>query len=339
MEPKANGPRTGLETIAKRVPIERKIDLRFPNFEGLITRMSANLSTSGMFVQTDTPRPPGSEFDFTIRIEEWSPVQGTARVIWTRAAMQSPERPAGMGVQFLELDPQSRRMIRWLVDKHREGGGQTFDVDKVPAGASFQRSEVRGQPSARPRERRQPRHWWGALALVALAFAGYGIYRLWFEDQPAQSRQQSPDLAHREPTRAQDSDAERPAEDSIAQAGSSAITPGSTESVATFVRAWSSAWEQLDAPALRALYSTDFKGEAYGGRRSWESGIDEKIEDSDYIRIAVSALEVDFPTTNTASATFYRSWRSNLGDDTRRMTLELEPSGDSWKILDERYLD
>ena len=98
-------------------------------------------------------------------------------------------------------------------------------------------------------------------------------------------------------------------------------------------------WVLREARALRALYSTDFKGEAYGGRRSWGSGIEQKIEDSDYIRIAVSALEVDFPTTNTASATFYRSWRSNSGDDTRRMTLELEPSGDSWKILDERFLD
>ena len=339
MERKANGSRTGLEPIAKRVPIERKIDLRFPNFEGLITRMSANLSTSGMFIQTDTPRTPGSEFDFSIRIEEWSPVQGTARVVWTRAVTESPERPAGMGVQFLELDPQSRRMIRWLVDKHREEGGQPFDVGRVPAGASSRRSEVGGNPAVTAPQRRQPRFLWGALALVALALAGFGAYRIWFDDQPAQSRQQSPELPIQEPTRAQDSDTEGRAEDSATQAETSTMTPGSTESVATFVRTWSTAWERRDAEALKALYATDFNGESYGGRRSWETEIDQRIEDSGYVRIAVSALEIGFPTANTASATFYRSLRSDLGDETQRMTLELEPSGDSWKIIDERFLD
>ena len=99
MPDQSNGSTTGLESIARRVPIERKIELRFPNFEGLITRMSANLSTSGMFIQSDTPRSPGTEFDFSIRIEEWSPIQGTAQVVWTRSQTESPERPAGMGVK------------------------------------------------------------------------------------------------------------------------------------------------------------------------------------------------------------------------------------------------
>ena len=131
-----DGKKTGLEPIAKRGPIERKIDLRFPNFEGLVTGVSSNLSTSGIFIQSDHPEPAGTEFAFALRIEEWSPIQGEAKVIWTRSKSEGPERPAGMGVQFVEVDAQSRRMIRWLVDKNLQEGGTPFDVEKVPAGAS-----------------------------------------------------------------------------------------------------------------------------------------------------------------------------------------------------------
>ena len=339
MEGKANGSRTGLEPIAKRVSIERKIDLRFPNFEGLITRMSANLSTSGMFVQTDTPKAPGSEFDFSIRIEEWSPIQGTARVVWTRAVTESPERPAGMGVQFLELDPQSRRMIRWLVDKHREEGGQPFDVGRVPAGASSRHPEVSGTHAVSTHQSRLPIRLWGALALVALALAGYGAYRLWPNNQPSRSQHQTPPVPMDRAFRAQAGETEIGAEDRAVRAETSAMTRASAESVAAFVRVWSTAWETRDAQALKALYATEFEGSAYGGRRSWESEIDQRMSDSDYIRIAVSALEIDFPTADSASATFYRSIRSNLGDETQRMTLKLEPYGESWKILGQRLLD
>lgn len=355
MSSQSNRSKTGLEPIAKRVPIERKIDLRFPNFQGLITRLSANLSTSGMFVQTDDPRAPGTEFEFSIRIEEWSPIQGTARVIWTRSQTESPERPAGMGVQFLELDPQSRRMIRWLVDKNRQEGGMPFDVDRVPAGASEyalnqtpdrprkgpspRQRGAGGEPSTRPSHRLLSKRSWIVLSVIALALAGYGIYRLWLDGQPGRDGQQPPEAASGLPVRSSGADDETGAAETAIQAESSAMSRASAEAVTAFVRTWSAAWEDRDAEGLKALYVSDFDGSAYGGKPSWESDIDQRMKDSDYIRIAVSALEIDFPTADAATATFYRSWRSNLGDETRRMVLELEPFGDSWKIFDERFLD
>ena len=126
----------GPEPEARRVPIQRDVDLRFPNFEGLVTGVSANLSTTGMFIRSHDPPAAGAEFTFALRIEEWSPIQGRAKVVWARPVSEGPERPAGMGVRFLDVDAQSRRMIRWLVDKHVEGGGKPFDLQTVPAGAS-----------------------------------------------------------------------------------------------------------------------------------------------------------------------------------------------------------
>ena len=88
-----DGSKTGLEPIAERVPIERKIDLSFPNFEDLVTGVSANLSTTGMFIRSDSPESAGTEFGFALRIEEWSPIQGTAKVIWIRPETEGRPEP------------------------------------------------------------------------------------------------------------------------------------------------------------------------------------------------------------------------------------------------------
>jgi uncharacterized protein (TIGR02266 family) len=352
---KSNGPRTGLEPIAKRVPIERKIDLRFPNFEGLITHMSANLSTSGMFIQTETPRTPGTEFDFGIRIEEWSPIQGVARVIWTRSRTESPERPAGMGVQFVELDGQSRRMIRWLVDKHTQEGGRPFDIDRVPAGASGHRhtqTSDRDVGSARPGQRqagkspasarggnRSRRGLMAALVLVGLAVAALGVYRYWFDESQEQVRSQPVDITSPDSEREPGIGPEPDSGETTVPADKSTNSRASAEAVTAFLRSWSTSWEKRDPDAVKALYSERFDGATSGGRTAWEAGVDQRIRNSDYINIAISSLEVDFPTPEKATATFFRSWRSDVLDETRRIVLVLEPADRSWKILDERFLD
>ncbi len=344
-----------MEPIAKRVPIERKIDLRFPNFEGLITHMSANLSTSGMFIQTESPRAPGTEFDFSIRIEEWSPIQGVARVIWTRSRTESPERPAGMGVQFVELDGQSRRMIRWLVDKHLQAGGRPFDVDRVPAGASGYRhtqGSDRDVESARPGQRkagkvpvratggtRGRRGLVAILAILGLGVAALAIYRYWFDGSQKQVRSQPVDISSPNSEREPGVDRETESSDTSVGADESTDSRASAEAVTGFLRSWSTSWEQRDSDAVKALYSERFDGAAYGGRSAWEAEVDQRIRNSDYINIAISGLEVDFPTPEEATATFFRSWRSDLLDETRRMVLVLGPADRSWKILDEKFLD
>jgi uncharacterized protein (TIGR02266 family) len=352
MPDSSNGSKAGLEPVAKRVPIERKIDLRFPNFEGLITRISANLSTTGMFVQSDTPRPPGTEFDFSIRIEEWSPIQGTAQVVWTRGQTESPERPAGMGVKFTDLDAQSRRMIRWLVDKHQQEGGKPFDVDRVPAGASkygpgspvgegLSRAARPGQtasgPGQQPAADEKPsRGFWFALAAILLIVAGYVGFKTLLEHRAERSRLGGSPAA----TAPASPDSEiTESSDSASAASLEPVTQATTEAVSAFVRVWSSAWEGRDAEAVKALYSDTFDGGAYGSRQAWQQAIDERLRDSEYIRVAVSALEIDFPSAETATATFYRSWRSNTGDETQRIRLELVPIGDSWRIESEVALD
>jgi uncharacterized protein (TIGR02266 family) len=344
-----DGPKTGLEPIAKRVAIQRKTDLRFPNFEGLITGVSSNLSTSGMFIQSDSPEPAGTEFTFALRIEEWSPIQGTAKVIWIRSQPESPERPAGMGVQFIGLDAQSRRMIRWLVDKHMQEGGKPFDLDTVPAGASRYGGKTDEQTkSARSKRAGRRRRAGGnpknklLLGLLTLAIAAaiaYGSYLKWLQAPPDSKIPADIDaiaIGSSTPTDGTENSVE--ATEPI-QADAEAITEVTMDEVAGFIDSWTDSWEARDASGIIAHYSPNFDASEYGNRQQWEAEVRRQVDNSEHIRVAVSALEISFPTAASANATFFRSFRSNLTNRSGRFVLELEPSASGWKIRSERSLE
>jgi len=330
-----------LSPAAKRVAINEAIDLRFPTFEGLVTKISSNLSTTGMFIQSSTPVEVGTDFSFRFRIEEWSPIQGEAKVIWVRKESESPERPAGMGVEFTQLDAQSRRMIRWLVDKHRQEGGTPFDLGRLPAGAS--RSGPSLATSRANSLASRSRSKTSALPLILvwillLAAVGTGAV-LWWQNRASRSS------APADRTRATESVSSRPAEDS----GDSATT----ETVQTqspllesdpadalgLVEAWSAAWEHRRADDLLKLYAEEFTPPDNLSREAWETQIRERLGKPGFILVAVSGLDVSFPQIDRATATFYRSIRSDSENETGRMSLDLIARDGGWLIVGQREVD
>lgn len=340
------------ESQAKRVAIEGGIDLRFPNFEGLVSGVSANLSASGMFIKSSNPEATGTEFSFALRIEEWSPIQGTAKVIWTRPVSESPERPAGMGVQFLEVDAQSRRMIRWLVDKHVEGGGKPFDVQTVPAGASrYRKTATRANPSRvstkasisdssttsqHPGRSFKNRMILGAVAFLIVVIAGFGIYR-WGLQGAGQPNRFKP-VASRGSLQGADPAGPDSPGDSI-RVEVETLAEAVREEIALTIQSWSDAWEARDPAAVVEYYAEDFEPADRGGREQWEAHLQRQLDDLEFVRVALSAMEIEISSPTTAHATFFRSFRSNLGDTSQRLRLELTHLDSSWKIQSEEILD
>lgn len=332
---------------ARRIPISQPIELRFPHFEGFVTGVAANLSTLGMFIATDSPATVGTEFPFRFRIEDWSPIHGTARVVWTRSRPEGPDRPVGMGVAFLELDAQSRRMIRWLVDKHVREGGEPFDLDsstgtttRTPShreiGSRSSRGDgrtIRRRRSGAGRAQRWRRPLVAVAAVLLLAVAAYGGYLLWRNGSartPTRPASPRPSVA---------SELDRPApaaaEESAAPAGPSAA-PANIESVTAVLRAWASAWTTRQVDEVTAFYSPEFVPEGSKSRAEWQAEVARRMRESSYIRVAVSGLDISFPTADRARASFFCSWRSDRFDETRRLTLELEPTAAGWRILSEQ---
>lgn len=124
---------------SRRVPLERKVILKFHHFGGFFVEYSANISLSGMFITTDSPKPAGSVFIFEIWLgDESKLVHGLGEVVWVRQEDEGPGRPVGMGVRYLKLDEESRAIIERIVADHLKKGGQVFDFDSAaPAAESM----------------------------------------------------------------------------------------------------------------------------------------------------------------------------------------------------------
>jgi molecular chaperone DnaK len=122
---------------SRRVPLATRVQLKFEWFSGFISEYSANISPGGMFIRTQTPEPPGRMLGFEFRLGDgFELIQGTGEVMWVRPLDESPEKPAGMGIRFLELSPHSRELIARMVENYIREGGTPFDVANAPPPAS-----------------------------------------------------------------------------------------------------------------------------------------------------------------------------------------------------------
>jgi uncharacterized protein (TIGR02266 family) len=132
-----SGPPVPFES--KRVPFERTVILKFERF-------SANISMGGMFIRTERFQKPGSVFEFVFKLADDSNlIQGLGEVVWVREDDLGPEAPPGLGIRFLELDWESRKLISRVIGQYIQEGGVPFDVDRGSGVPPTERSEAQEQ--------------------------------------------------------------------------------------------------------------------------------------------------------------------------------------------------
>jgi hypothetical protein len=115
---------------ARRIPLERQATLRSAETGEVITSTESNISIDGVFVATPIVKPPGTIFHFDCNLA-YTKIEGLVEVVWFREQDQGPEHPAGMGMQFVELSPESRKLIYKLIDGYIRQGG-TPDMGQFP---------------------------------------------------------------------------------------------------------------------------------------------------------------------------------------------------------------
>jgi uncharacterized protein (TIGR02266 family) len=97
----------------ERVSLETEVRLSANGTD--VWGWSRNVSRGGMFVEAETILEPDSEFEIEFTVPNTSiVVQPTARVVWRRIS-GDPQRPAGMGLQFLKLDREAERWLEQYV--------------------------------------------------------------------------------------------------------------------------------------------------------------------------------------------------------------------------------
>jgi len=124
---------------SSRMPLDAVVRLHFEGTVAYQNGFAANVSATGMFVKH--PDPPGLGtrlvFEFVIG-EQRKPVQGAGIVAWVRERYEGPGRPAGIGIQFTEVDAQSRQHVAEALFEYLEMslGAESPDAgEEAPAAA------------------------------------------------------------------------------------------------------------------------------------------------------------------------------------------------------------
>lgn len=107
-----DGDTSGSFQRSTRMPLEAVVRLHFEGTVAYQNGFAANVSATGMFVKHPDPPPVGTRlvFEFTIGGKR-RPVQGAGTVVWIRERYEGPGRPAGIGIQFTQIDQQSREHL------------------------------------------------------------------------------------------------------------------------------------------------------------------------------------------------------------------------------------
>lgn len=339
---------------SKRISLDRKIVLRFPDFDGFATEYAGNLSMTGMFVRSKEPRMAGTPMSFELRLEHGVPlVRGSGWVVWSRSRRQGPDQPAGMGIEFTQLDRKSRRLVRWMILSQLPEGEEPFDVH---AGTASAPATVRRLSQAAARQRRRA----GVLTAV-LIFLALGAFVYW------EGFRESGDVGGSMPvggppgirTPGDDSLApgvgsestavtESSGASSVAEKSSKGSAPAPTRrllkepspqeraaAVAAaegLVRSWAAAWSDQAADRYLSHYASDFVPEGGLTQDQWRDLRRWRLAAPRSIRVAVTRLEARLLSEEEARVSFLQTYRSDSYADTVDKVLTLARSEDGWKI-------
>jgi len=102
-----------------------RIRLRYASFDAFIDKFAPNVTRGGVFIASRTPLPMGSTFAFEIQLAGGEvALAGDGKVTWVKAFdPATPQKPHGMGVQFLRLDNPSRELLNKILTRKAAPGG------------------------------------------------------------------------------------------------------------------------------------------------------------------------------------------------------------------------
>jgi len=112
------------------------VRLGYQDLDTFVTRFAPNVTRTGVFIASKTPRPVGAEFRFEISLVGGPIVlSGQGRVTWVKAFdPNAPRQPHGMGVDFIELDSQCQPLLEQLLVSRESRSRRTSAIPMQPMG-------------------------------------------------------------------------------------------------------------------------------------------------------------------------------------------------------------
>lgn len=96
-----------------RALVDLQVSLRFPSVQQFLSAYAGDISETGMFIRTPEVHQIGEMITLQFEAGKERIVQGTARIVRLVQAGEPAER--GIGVEFVELDDVSRKLVEMIV--------------------------------------------------------------------------------------------------------------------------------------------------------------------------------------------------------------------------------
>jgi len=99
-----------------RTPLALLVQYRASSLEEFLTDYCLNLSPGGLFVRTEAPHPVGTLLSLQFSLKDGSRlIEGLGRVVHvTSPEEEAAGKEAGMGIEFVELDEASQKLVAQL---------------------------------------------------------------------------------------------------------------------------------------------------------------------------------------------------------------------------------
>jgi uncharacterized protein (TIGR02266 family) len=136
----------GTPKLTGAAPGPVRVRLRYAAFETFIEKFAPNVTRGGVFLASRTPRPVGEVFAFEVLLEGGEvALAGDGKVTWVKEYDPAlPNRPHGMGVQFLRLDAPSRDAINRMLARKAAGNSGAVRVPMSGAASAGHKSGANG---------------------------------------------------------------------------------------------------------------------------------------------------------------------------------------------------
>ena len=94
-----------------RLPLNLLVQYRFDSYDEFLAEYAINISTGGIFIRTDTPYEEGAMIFMQFSLKDGRKlIEGMGKVVRVNP-IEVDGRAAGMGVEFVNFDPESIELI------------------------------------------------------------------------------------------------------------------------------------------------------------------------------------------------------------------------------------
>jgi len=112
---------TGIRERRRHVRVnlgDNTIQVRMASLADFLDLYAYNISSGGMFIASDQLLDVGAYIVFCFELGGGERLEGSGQVTWIRES-HGVRGPRGMGVRFVELQPDTAALVKKIVDRQR----------------------------------------------------------------------------------------------------------------------------------------------------------------------------------------------------------------------------